>query len=131
MGFHKYLIDADGCLNNGNWLALAGVAPWSAPWFRVYSPIPDQKSALNVDQDGAYVKRFVPELKSMPAKYIFSPWTAPKAVQEQAKCIIGKDYPAPIVDHSKARDTNLKMFGEAVTKRSQAKKAFEAAGTKR
>lgn len=125
--FHKLLIDADGSLNNGNWMALAGVAPWSAPWFRIYSPIPDKNSALNVDQDGTFVKRFVPELKNMPVKYIFSPWTAPKTVQEQAKCIVGKDYPAPIVDHAKARDANLKKFGAAVAKRSQARKVEGAA----
>merc|ERR1719191_1648930 len=117
--FERLLLDADGCLNNGNWMSLAGVAPWSAPWFRVYSPIPEKSSSLNVDQDGDFVKRFVPELKGMPAKYIFSPWTAPKEVQEKAKCIIGKDYPAPIVDHTKARNENLAKFGAAVAKRSK------------
>lgn len=128
--FHKLLIDADGSLNNGNWMALAGVAPWSAPWFRVYSPVPEKTSSLNVDQDGDFVKRFVPELKGMPAKYIFSPWTAPKEVQEKAKCIVGKDYPAPIVDHATARNDNLAKFGKAVAKRSKERKAAEV-GTKR
>eukprot|EP00929_Paragymnodinium_shiwhaense_P092648 TRINITY_DN5262_c0_g1_i1.p1 TRINITY_DN5262_c0_g1~~TRINITY_DN5262_c0_g1_i1.p1 ORF type:complete len:529 (-),score=150.22 TRINITY_DN5262_c0_g1_i1:69-1589(-) len=125
--FHKLLIDADGSLNNGNWMALAGVAPWSPIWFRIYNPIPDSKSALNVGMDGAWVKRFVPELKDMPAKYIFSPWTAPKAVQEQAKCIIGKDYPAPIVEHAKARDANLGKFKKAIDARSAKRKADEGA----
>jgi cryptochrome len=128
--FHKLLIDADGALNNGNWMALSGVAPWSAPWFRIYSPIPDKSSSLNVDQDGDFVKRFVPELKGMPAKYIFAPWTAPKEVQDKAQCIIGKDYPPPIVDHAKARNANLAKFGAAVAKKSKLKKEA-ATGTKR
>jgi len=115
--FHKLLIDADGSLNNGNWQALAGVVPWSAPWFRIYSPIPDEKSALNVGMDGAWLKRFVPELQNMPAKYQYCPWTAPKDVQAKAKCIIGKDYPKPIVEHAKARDANLAKFGKAVKNR--------------
>lgn len=121
--FGKLLIDSDGTLNNGNWQALAGVAPWSAPWFRVYSPIPEKSSSLNVDQDGDFVKRFVPELKNMPAKYIFNPWTAPKPVQEKAKCIVGKDYPAPIVEHATVRQKNLDKFGAAVAKRSKQREA--------
>ena len=58
--FERDLLDADWALNNFNWLWLAGVAPWSAPYFRVYSPIPNHKSsALNVDDaDGAFVDRF-------------------------------------------------------------------------
>lgn len=124
--FHRLLIDADGCLNNGNWQALAGVAPWSPPWFRVYSPIPDSASALNVEQDGAFVQRFVKELRHMPVKYIFQPWMAPKEVQMKAKCIIGKDYPAPIVDHKMARDANLKKFKAAVGKRSVGKRTPKA-----
>lgn len=125
--FHKLLIDADGSLNNGNWMALAGVAPWSTLWFRVYSPVPDEKSALNVAMDGAWLKRFVPEVQNMPAKYRFCPWTAPKDVQEKAKCIIGKNYPAPIVDHAKARDANLDKFGKAVKARSAKRMADESA----
>lgn len=43
----------------------------------------------------------------MPAKYIYEPWTAPKSVQEAAGCIIGKDYPAPIVDHAIVMKENM------------------------
>jgi cryptochrome len=116
--FNKLLLDADGSLNNGNWMALAGVAPWSTQWFRIYSPIPDEKSALNVGMDGAWLKRFVPELKDMPAKYMYCLWKAPASIQAQAKCIVGKDYPAPIVDHAMARDANLKKFKAALDVRT-------------
>jgi cryptochrome len=127
--FHKLLIDADGSVNNGNWLALSGVAPFSPKWFQIYNPIPDGKSALNVDMDGAWLKKFVPELKDMPAKYMYCPWTAPMDVQKTAKCVIGKDYPAPIVDHSKARAANLIKFGSALKARSSKRKADGASST--
>jgi len=124
--FDKLLIDADGALNNGNWMALSGVAPWSPPPYRVYSPTPDDKSALNVCQDGVWLKRFVPELKDMPTAFLFKPWTAPRAVQEKAKCIIGKDYPAPIVDHATARDANLGKFKRSADKCRAARSAKKA-----
>merc|ERR1711904_205914 len=112
--FDKLLLDADWALNNGNWLWLAGVAPFSAPYFRIYDPCPGGKSSLNAEQQGDFVRPFVPELAAMPAKYIYKPWTAPLQVQQTAKCIIGKDYPAPIVDHKFARERNLQYFANAL-----------------
>lgn len=112
--FDKYLLDSDWAVNNGNWLWLAGVAPFSAPYFRIYDPCPGPKSSLNAEQSGEFVKHFVPELKGMPAQYIYSPWKAPLAVQQKAGCIIGKDYPSPIVDHKAAREENLSKFKAAL-----------------
>lgn len=108
--FDKYLLDGDWALNNGNWLWLAGVAPFSSPYFRVYDPCPGPKSSLNAEQTGDFVRHFVPELKDMPAQYVYQPWKAPAGVQQKAGCIIGKDYPAPIVDHKVAKDANLARF---------------------
>lgn len=117
--FDKLLLDADWSLNNGNWLWLSGTAPFSAPYFRVYSPIPDKKSSLNADvTSGNFVRRFVPELKHMPLQYLYEPWKAPASVQKQAKCVVGKDYPKPIVDHKTARDANLKSFKSSLSKLS-------------
>jgi cryptochrome len=124
--FGKLLIDSDGALNNGNWQSLAGIVPWSAPFYRIYSPVPDGKSALNVQQDGAFIRRFVPELKDMDTKYIFQPWTAPAEVQKKAKCIIGKDYPKPIIDHASARKKNLDMFKKAIDARKASKASAES-----
>lgn len=55
-----------------------------------------------MDPKGTYIKRYLPVLKDMPLHYLFEPWTAPKAVQEKANCIIGVDYPSPMVEHQKA-----------------------------
>jgi len=113
--FDKLLLDADWAVNNMNWLGLSGAAPWSPPFFRVYSPVPKMDSSLNVqDAEGKYIREFVPELKNMPSKYIYAPWTAPLEVQKEAGCIIGKDYPKPVVDHSKASAANIERFKKAL-----------------
>lgn len=52
--------------------------------------------------EGKYVRRFLPVLSKMPAKYIYEPWKAPLDVQQRAGCVVGKDYPKPIVDHAVA-----------------------------
>lgn len=113
--FDKLLLDADWAVNNFNWLWLAGVAPWSSPFFRVYHPVPKMTSSLNVqDSEGLFVREFVPELKKMPSKYIYAPWTAPLDVQKKAGCIIGVDYPKPIVDHERASKENIARFKQAL-----------------
>lgn len=52
----------------------------------------------------------------MPVRYLFEPWKAPKAVQEKAKCIIGVDYPRPMVDHTKASKECYNMMMEVKNK---------------
>lgn len=47
-------------------------------------------------------RRYVPELKDMPLLYLFEPWKAPLAMQEAAGCLVGRDYPPPMVDHKQA-----------------------------
>ena len=59
------------------------------------------------DPWGEYIKRYLPELANYPVEYIYEPWKAPLAVQEKAGCIVGKDYPAPIVDHKTASKENV------------------------
>ncbi|CAD7943363.1 unnamed protein product [Amoebophrya sp. A25] len=108
--FDYYLIDADWALNNGNWLWLAGVAPFSMPFFRVYHPAPGKDSALNAEPTGDFIRYWVPELKNFPSKFIHRPWEAPQLAQVQAKCVIGKDYPKPIVEHKQAQERNLSAF---------------------
>lgn len=128
--FDKLLLDADWALNNGNWLWLAGVAPFSMPFFRVYHPAPAKESALNAEQTGDFIRFFVPELAKMPTKYIYRPWEAPLDVQKAANCVIGKGYPKPVVEHSKACKTNLAKFGKSLsTLRKQ--KEQQAASTKK
>ena len=115
--FDKKLVDADWALNNGNWLWLSGVAPFSMPYFRLYNPCPDGKSSLNVEAKNAdFVRYWVPELKDYPSKYIFEPHLAPIPIQENARCIIGKDYPEPMVDRKVVARENLAKFKASAAK---------------
>lgn len=130
--FDQLLLDADWAVNNMNWLALSGVAPWSPPFFRVYHPVPKTGNALSVkDPQGAYIREFVPELREFPSKFIFAPWTAPMDVQKKARCVVGKDYPKPIVDHDKASKENINRFAQEMKKKRPAGDAAGGAQKKR
>ncbi len=107
--FDRLLLDADWAINNGNWLWLSASA-FFHQYYRVYSPVTFGKQ---YDPNGDFIRHFLPVLKNFPAKYIYSPWEAPLAVQEKAGCVIGQDYPMPIVDHDAARDRNMKMMKAA------------------
>lgn len=105
--FDELLLDSDWALNNANWMWLSASA-FFTQYFRVYSPVAFGK---NWDKEGVYVKKYLPVLRKMPSQYIFEPWKAPLAVQKQAGCIIGVDYPRPIVEHeiiSKENMTKMK-----------------------
>lgn len=106
--FEYYLLDADWSLNNGNWMWLSA-SSFFHQYFRVYSPIAFGKKT---DPDGKFIRKYVPQLKSFPSKFIYEPWTAPITVQREANCIIGKDYPKPIVDHSVVNKTNMTRMKE-------------------
>ncbi|CAI5727738.1 unnamed protein product [Hyaloperonospora brassicae] len=101
--FQEELIDHDWSLNAGNWLWLSSSYFFTA-YFRVYSPISFGKK---YDPEGLYIKKYIPALRKLPAKYIYEPWKAPQSVQDTSGCRIGKDYPAPIVNHKTAMDRCL------------------------
>uniref|UniRef100_A0A8C0AYR1 Photolyase/cryptochrome alpha/beta domain-containing protein n=1 Tax=Buteo japonicus TaxID=224669 RepID=A0A8C0AYR1_9AVES len=101
--FEELLLDADWSLNAGNWLWLSGSAFFHR-YFHIYSPVAFGKKT---DRDGAYIRKYLPVLKDFPAKYIYEPWKAPRAVQEQAGCLVGTHYPQPIVEHGAASKRNL------------------------
>nr|QXF69111.1 6-4 photolyase [Pohlia nutans] len=107
--FDRLLIDSDWAINNGNWLWLSASA-FFHQYHRIYSPV---TFAKKYDPDGRYVKHFLPVLKDMPKQYIYEPWTAPLAVQKKANCIIGVDYPRPIVDHAIANKECRERMGQA------------------
>ena len=80
--------------------------------------MPDSKSSLNVETENAdFIRHWVPELSKYPSKFIFEPHLAPLSVQESADCIIGEDYPKPIVDRKESRKQNLERFKQSLAKR--------------
>nr|AGV28718.1 6-4 photolyase [Eurydice pulchra] len=107
--FEEFLLDADWSLNAGNWMWLSASA-FFHQYFRVYSPVAFGKST---DPDGDYIRKYIPALSKFPTKYIYEPWKAPLSDQKAAGCIIGQDYPRPIVDHDIARKKNLQKMSNA------------------
>lgn len=109
--FMRLLIDGDQASNNGNWQWIASVGVDPQPAFRrIYNPARQQQ---RFDPRGDYVRRYLPELRDVPDEYLAEPWTMPEAVQKQAGCIIGSDYPEPIVDHAAARHEALHRYAQA------------------
>ena len=96
----KWLTDGDWAPNDAGWQWSAGCGCDAQPYFRVFNPI---VQGQRFDPDGAYVRRWVPELAALPAKHIHAPWTAPVEVLRAAGVRLGETYPRPIVDHAEAR----------------------------
>ncbi|MGI9415621.1 MAG: cryptochrome/photolyase family protein, partial [Hyphomicrobiales bacterium] len=105
--FWDTLVDADIASNASNWQWVAGSGADAAPYFRIFNPI---LQGEKFDKDGAYVRRWVPELERLPAKYIHKPWQAPDALLEACGVTLGATYPRPIVDHPQARQAALDAF---------------------
>jgi deoxyribodipyrimidine photo-lyase len=106
--FMRLLVDGDEANNNGNWQWIASVGTDPQPVFRrIYNPARQMES---YDADGSYVRRHVPELTAVPDEYLREPATMPKHVQRAVGCVIGVDYPEPIVDHAQARREALERY---------------------
>jgi deoxyribodipyrimidine photo-lyase len=106
--FMRLLIDGDEAANNGNWQWIASVGTDPQPVFRrIYNPTRQMESH---DPDAAYVRRYVAELARVPDRHIREPWTMSQEEQRAAGCIIGVDYPPPIVDHAEARREALDRY---------------------
>jgi deoxyribodipyrimidine photo-lyase len=96
--FMRRLRDGDPAVNTGNWQWVASTGADAMPAFRIFNPTVQGR---RFDPDGAYVRRFVPELADVPAGHVHEPWTAGGV----------HGYPAPIVDHDEARRRALVTLG--------------------
>jgi len=105
--FRNCLLDFNKANNVAQWQWVAGCGADAAPYFRIFNPI---LQGEKFDKEGNYVKKWVPELKNVPNKFIHKPWEMELKYQEAIKTIIGKDYPSPIVVHEKARAAALEAF---------------------
>ena len=109
--FMRLLLDGDQANNNGNWQWIASVGVDTQPVFRrIYNPTLHQK---RYDPDGAYVRRYVPELAKVPDRHLAEPWLMSEEAQREAGCLIGTHYPPPVVDLRVARAEALARYGEA------------------
>lgn len=105
--FWDCLLDADLANNSASWQWVAGSGADAAPYFRIFNPV---TQGQKFDASGEYTRRFVPELKNMPDKYLFNPWEAPDHVLAGAGVQLGKSYPKPVVDLKNSRKRALEVF---------------------
>lgn len=105
--FMSQLVDGDPAANNGGWQWTAGTGTDAAPYFRIFNPI---LQSQKFDPQGIYIRRWVPELQGVPDEYIHQPRQMPVTVQVKTGCIIGRNYPHPIVDHQKQREQALALY---------------------
>ena len=106
--FALHLNDFELASNNGGWQWAASTGCDAQPWFRIFNPVTQSE---RFDPQGAFIRRWVPELRLLGGKAIHAPWKAKPAELEGAKVVLGRDYPRPIVDHDVARAKTLARFG--------------------
>lgn len=105
--FWDTLVDADLASNTMGWQWSAGCGADAAPYFRIFNPILQGKK---FDPQGEYTKKWVPELKNLPNKFLFEPESAPPHVLKDAGIILGETYPAPMISHFAARNRALEAY---------------------
>jgi len=98
--FWETLIDADLASNAASWQWVAGCGADAAPFFRIFNPV---LQGRRFDPDGAYVRRYVPELNGIKGIQCHAPWLLDAAILREAGVVLGKTYPKPLTDHALAR----------------------------
>ncbi len=96
--FMRHLVDGDLAANNGGWQWSSSTGTDAQPYFRIFNP---SSQAKRYDPDGAFVRKWVPELRDVPAKDLSALSSATRKK---------RGYPAPMVDHADARARTLAAF---------------------
>ncbi|XP_046987844.1 cryptochrome-1-like isoform X3 [Schistocerca americana] len=104
--FDELLLDADWSVNAGMWMWLS-CSSFFQQFFHCYCPV---RFGRKADPNGDFIRKYLPILKNFPTRYIHEPWKAPESVQITAKCIIGKEFPLPVVDHQYASRINIERM---------------------
>lgn len=107
--FWTMLVDADLADNTFNWQWTAGCGADAQPFFRIFNPVSQSERH---DPNGAYIRRYVPELADLPDDAIHAPWEESDARLRALGVSLGETYPRPIVDHGEARDEALAAYEE-------------------
>nr|XP_020443657.1 cryptochrome-2-like isoform X2 [Monopterus albus] len=104
--FEELLLDADWSVNAGSWMWLSCSA-FFQQFFHCYCPV---GFGRRTDPSGDYIRRYIPTLKDYPNRYIYEPWNAPESVQKAANCVVGVDYPKPMINHAEGSRLNIERM---------------------
>ncbi|XP_044048298.1 cryptochrome-2 isoform X2 [Siniperca chuatsi] len=104
--FEELLLDADWSVNAGSWMWLSCSA-FFQQFFHCYCPV---GFGRRTDPSGDYIRRYIPILKDYPNRYIYEPWNAPESVQKAANCVVGVDYPKPMINHAEGSRLNIERM---------------------
>ncbi len=115
--FWETLVDADLATNAASWQWVAGSGADAAPYIRVFNPV---LQGRKFDPNGAYVRRFVPELARLEADAIHAPWESSATTLRQGGVVLGRSYPRPIVDLAAGRARALAAFAGVAAHRGDA-----------
>lgn len=105
--FADHLNDFDLAANNGGWQWAASTGCDAQPYFRIFNPVTQSEK---FDPDGAFIRKYLPELARCDKRDIHAPWLMAPLQQQAAGVVIGRDYPAPVVDHAEARLRALGLY---------------------
>ena len=108
--FAEHLNDYDLAANNGGWQWAASTGCDAQPYFRIFNPVTQSE---RFDAEGRFIRKYVPELGRVAGKRVHAPWQMDADEQARSGCLIGRDYPAPVVDHAIARERTLKRYAAA------------------
>ena len=105
--FWDCLVDANLANNSASWQWVAGSGADAAPYFRIFNPVLQSE---RFDADGEYIKKYLPELKNLPKKFIHKPWELSAIELKKYGVELGKNYPQRIVLHEEARNKALELY---------------------
>ena len=105
--FALHLNDFDLASNNGGWQWASSSGCDAQPYFRIFNPITQSEK---FDASGRFIRRYLPQLKALADKEIHAPWLVPRMLLDQKNIVLGRDYPAPIVQHDEARKETLARY---------------------
>ncbi|XP_056134152.1 cryptochrome-2-like isoform X2 [Lampris incognitus] len=104
--FEDLLLDADWSVNAGSWMWFS-CSSFFQQFFHCYCPV---GFGRRIDPSGDYIRQYIPKLRSYPNRYIHEPWSAPDEVQKAANCVVGVDYPKPMLDHAQQSRLNIERM---------------------
>ncbi|MFZ9179429.1 MAG: cryptochrome/photolyase family protein, partial [Limnohabitans sp.] len=105
--FALHLNDFDLAANNGGWQWASSSGCDAQPYFRIFNPVSQSEK---FDPKGAFIRRYLPQLARLPDAALHAPWLARPVDLAAAGVTLGRDYPAPIVDHAEARAATLARY---------------------